>query len=51
LLKGPNRRERIEELLKLRADKYAQAHITVDTSALTLEQVVEQIVAALATYQ
>lgn len=51
LLKGPNRRERIEELLKLRADKYAQAHVTVDTSALTLEQVVEQIVTALATYQ
>lgn len=46
LLKGPNRRERIEELLAQRADKYAQAHVTVDTSALTLEQVVERIAAA-----
>ena len=51
LLKGPNRRERIEELLKLRADKYAQAHVTVDTSELTLEQVVDQIVAAVDSYQ
>lgn len=47
LLKGSNRRERVEELLKLRADKYAQAHVTVDTSELTLEQVVNRIVAAL----
>lgn len=46
LLKGPNRRERIEELLSIRADKYAQAHVTVDTSELTLEQVVDRIVAA-----
>ncbi len=51
LLKGPNRRERIEELLAQRADKYAQAHITVDTTALTLEQVVEQIVAAVETHR
>ncbi len=27
LLKGPNRRERIEELMAHRADKYAQAHV------------------------
>jgi shikimate kinase len=46
LLKGPNRRERVEAMLALRADKYAQAHVTVDTSELTLDQVVEQIVAA-----
>ena len=51
LLKGPNRRERIEELLKLRADQYAQAHVIVDTSELTLEQVVNRIVAALDSYQ
>jgi len=44
LLKGPNRRERIEELLKQRADKYAQAHITIDTSELTLQQVVDELV-------
>ena len=46
LLKGADRRERIEALLALRADKYAQAHLTVDTTELTLEQVVDQIVAA-----
>jgi len=44
LLKGSNRRERIEELLKQRADKYAQAHITIDTSELTLQQVVDELV-------
>ena len=46
LLKGPNRRERVEELLQLRADKYSQAHMTIDTSQLTLQQVVDQIVSA-----
>ena len=46
LTKGPNRRERIEELLTLRGDKYAQAHVTVDTNGLTLDQVVDRIVAA-----
>jgi len=51
LLKGPNRRERIEELLSLRADRYAQAHVTIDTSDLTLEQVVDRIVAAVDSYQ
>ena len=50
LLKGPNRRERVEELLKQRADKYAQAHIIVDTSQLTLQQVVDQIVSAVESY-
>jgi len=45
LTKGPNRRERIEELLALRGDRYAQAHVTVDTSGLTLDQVVDRIVA------
>lgn len=46
LLKGSNRRERIEELLKSRREKYAQAHITVDTSDLNLAQVVDKIVEA-----
>ena len=50
LLKGPNRRERVEELLKQRADKYAQAHIIVDTSQLTLQQVVDHIVSAVESY-
>jgi len=51
LLKGQNRRERIEELLALRTDKYAQAHVTVDTTALTLDQVVDQIVTAVDRWQ
>lgn len=44
LLKGVDRRERIEELLAARQHKYAQAHFTVDTSNLTLDQVVDEIV-------
>ena len=44
LLKGANRRERVEELLKQRESRYAQAHFTVDTSNLTLEQVVDKII-------
>ena len=44
LLKGANRRERVEELLKQRESRYAQAHFTVDTSGLTLEQVVDKII-------
>jgi len=44
LLKGANRRERVEELLKLREEKYSHAHFTVDTSNLTLEQVVDEII-------
>jgi shikimate kinase len=47
LLKGANRRDRVAELMRQRESKYAQAHFTVDTSALTLEQVVDQIVAKL----
>jgi shikimate kinase len=46
LLKGTNRRERVEELLRPREPRYAQAHLTIDTSELTLEQVVNQIVEA-----
>jgi shikimate kinase len=43
LLNGSNRRERIEALLQQRESKYSQAHFTVDTSDLTLEQVVDKI--------
>jgi shikimate kinase len=43
LLNGTDRRERIEALLQQRESKYSQAHFTVDTSDLTLEQVVDQI--------
>jgi shikimate kinase len=45
LLKGPNRRERIEELVQARQERYAQAHVTIDTDELTLSQVVDKIMA------
>ena len=45
LLKGPNRRERIEELVQARQERYAQAHVTIDTDQLTLNQVVDKIMA------
>jgi shikimate kinase len=47
LLKGGNVRARIEKLLRERQDRYAQAEIIIDTSDLTIEQVVDKIIAAL----
>jgi len=44
LLKGDDRRERIEELLKQREKNYAQAHAAIDTSDLTIEEIVEKII-------
>jgi shikimate kinase len=44
LLKGGDRRERIEELLKQREKNYAQAHAAIDTSDLTIGKIVEKIV-------
>ncbi len=44
LLKGADRRERIEGLLKSRQARYAQAHVTIDTGELTLNQVVDKII-------
>ena len=44
LLKGADRRERIEELFKSRQARYAQAHVTIDTGDLTLNQVVDKII-------
>jgi len=44
LLKGANRKERIAELLMQRESRYAQADVTIDTSELTLDQVVEKII-------
>ena len=43
LLSGPNPRERIEELLRLRAPSYAQADITIDTSDRPVQEVVVEI--------
>ncbi|MDD2703573.1 MAG: shikimate kinase, partial [Candidatus Omnitrophica bacterium] len=48
LLNVPNSREKIEDLLKTRAPYYAQADFTVDTSDLTLDQVVERIMQRIA---
>jgi len=45
LLQGDNRRERVEELLQQREQSYAQAHAFIDTTDLTIEQIVEKIIA------
>jgi shikimate kinase len=44
LLKGADRRQRVEELLEGRRERYAQAHATIDTGDLTLNQVVDKII-------
>jgi shikimate kinase len=44
LLRGSNRRERVEDLLEQRKKKYALAHSTVDTTDLTVDQVANKIV-------
>ena len=43
LLKGGELRKQVEELLEQRQARYAQAHLTVDTSDLPIDQVVEKI--------
>ena len=43
LLKGGDVRARIEELLQQRQSRYAQADVSIDTSGLTINQVVEKI--------
>jgi shikimate kinase len=48
LLKENDRALRIRQLLAQREKSYAQAHISIDTSHLTVDQVVERIVEALA---
>jgi shikimate kinase len=47
LLQGSDRREKIADLLRQRASRYAQAHVTIDTSNLTVDQVVKKIIAIL----
>lgn len=44
LLKGADVRGRIEELLQQRQSRYAQADLMIDTSGLTIDQVVGKIV-------
>lgn len=43
MLQGGDKQERIRQLLQLREPFYAQADIVVDTSPLTINQVVNQI--------
>jgi len=43
LLKGADVRARIEELLQQRQSRYAEADVIIDTSGLTINQVVEKI--------
>lgn len=43
LLAGADPKQRLEELLKLRASYYAQADITIDTTGRTLKEVTEEI--------
>ena len=47
LLAGHEPRQRVEELLKLRAPFYAQADVTIDTSDKSVDQVVEEILCKL----
>ncbi|MGH7926728.1 MAG: shikimate kinase [Candidatus Binatia bacterium] len=44
LLENTDRRIRMEELLLLREEKYAQAHLSIDTTDLTIDQVAERII-------
>jgi shikimate kinase len=47
LLKGSNRRERIEEILRQRQSRYGQAIACVETSELTVDEVAVKIIALL----
>jgi shikimate kinase len=45
LLVGSDKAQRINELLQQRKEYYANAHIEIDTSNLTVDEVVEKIIA------
>ncbi|OGQ50987.1 MAG: hypothetical protein A2W66_04195 [Deltaproteobacteria bacterium RIFCSPLOWO2_02_56_12] len=47
LLEGNDRQKRIEEILKQREKSYAEAHFTIDTTGLSVNEVVEEIIAAI----
>jgi shikimate kinase len=44
LLDGGDRKARIAEILQQRAEKYTKAHVVIDTTELTINEVAEQIV-------
>jgi shikimate kinase len=45
LLEGEDRKKRIDELLRRREERYAEAHAIIDTDGLSVDQVVEKIIA------
>jgi shikimate kinase len=45
LLKADDRAKRIEDLLRQREKRYERAHLAIDTSDLTVDAVVEKIIA------
>lgn len=47
LLQGEDRKGKIASLLSRREEIYAQAHLTIDTSKLSVEEVVEKILGQL----
>lgn len=47
LLQGSNRREKVQELLRQREARYAQAGLMIDTSEMSIDQVVETIIRSL----
>jgi shikimate kinase len=47
LLEAGDRTQRIRELLALREKSYARAHVSIDTSELTIDQVTAKIMEAL----
>mgnify|MGYP001054288363 CR=1 FL=1 len=51
LLEGGEKRERIRNLLAARAAAYARAHLTVDTSKRTVDEVVDALVSLLRSHQ
>jgi shikimate kinase len=51
LLGGGEKRERIQSLLATRASAYARAHLTLDTSKRSVDEVVEALVSLLRLHQ
>ena len=46
LLEGEDRQKRLRELLRQRGKSYAQAHLCIETDRLSVDEVVEKIIAA-----
>jgi len=47
LLKGKDKRKRVEELLARRRERYAEAHVRIDTDSLSVDEVVDKIIKAI----